>query len=72
MTANRTTMVIAHRLSTVIDSDLILVLKDGRVFEQGDHTSLISNPNSLYSSLWEKQNASRADNAAMEQNSKVL
>ena len=37
----RTTIVIAHRLSTVIDSDKILLLKNGIVLEEGNHSELI-------------------------------
>ena len=37
----RTTIVIAHRLSTVIDSDKILLLKNGVVLEEGNHSELI-------------------------------
>jgi thiol reductant ABC exporter CydC subunit len=40
--AGRTTFMIAHRLSTVVDADEILVVKDGRVVEQGRHEELIS------------------------------
>jgi len=56
VTENRTTVVIAHRLSTVVDADEILVLHDGAIAERGDHQMLISNPDSLYSDLWRKQN----------------
>lgn len=51
----RTTVIIAHRLSTVVDADKILVLKGGRVVESGTHMSLVSDRKSLYSRLWEKQ-----------------
>ena len=39
----RTTIVIAHRLSTVRTADEVLVLQDGVVAERGDHTSLLAN-----------------------------
>ena len=50
----RTSITIAHRLSTVRDADLILVLKDGRLVEQGDHAQLMAQ-NGLYRSLIELQ-----------------
>lgn len=51
----RTTIIIAHRLSTVTDADKIYVLDDGRVRESGTHMSLVTNPKSLYYQLWQKQ-----------------
>ncbi|KAK2587478.1 hypothetical protein KPH14_003182 [Odynerus spinipes] len=51
----RTSIVIAHRLSTVMDSDEIFVLDNGKLVEKGTHSSLLSIPNSLYSKLWETQ-----------------
>ena len=51
---NRTTFVIAHRLSTVQHADRILVLDDGRVIESGTHAGLIQE-NGLYSHLYELQ-----------------
>ncbi|WP_297322261.1 ABC transporter ATP-binding protein/permease [uncultured Bartonella sp.] len=50
----RTTLVIAHRLSTVIGADEILVLKNGRIVERGKHQELLEK-NGLYASMWNKQ-----------------
>ena len=56
VTQNRTTIVIAHRLSTVVDADHILVLEGGKVVEQGTHYQLLANQHSRYTELWNKQN----------------
>jgi ATP-binding cassette subfamily B protein len=50
----RTSIVIAHRLSTVMDADQILVIKDGRVAERGQHEELI-NAGGIYSDLFSRQ-----------------
>lgn len=55
VTKDRTSIFIAHRLSTVVDADEILVLEEGRVRERGSHYSLITDSNSLYAHLWHKQ-----------------
>jgi len=54
-TAGRTSIVIAHRLSTVVNCDEIFVLDQGRVAESGTHIELLSKPGSLYSKLWNSQ-----------------
>ena len=53
--AGRTTLIIAHRLSTVRKADLILVLDEGRVVERGTHGELIQVPNGVYRKLYELQ-----------------
>ncbi len=49
-----TTLVIAHRLSTVIDADQILFIESGRVVERGTHAELLSR-NGAYAALWHRQ-----------------
>ncbi|MBL8579335.1 MAG: ABC transporter ATP-binding protein/permease [Mesorhizobium sp.] len=51
---DRTTIVIAHRLSTVVKADEIIVLKDGRIVERGRHADLLAE-RGLYASMWDRQ-----------------
>ena len=51
----RTSLVIAHRLSTVRKADKIIVLSGGKIVEQGTHTELLSNGSGLYKTLTELQ-----------------
>ena len=51
---NRTTLVIAHRLSTVVDADQILVMDHGRIVERGTHRELLAQ-NRLYAQMWDLQ-----------------
>uniref|UniRef100_A0ACD5ZM10 Uncharacterized protein n=1 Tax=Avena sativa TaxID=4498 RepID=A0ACD5ZM10_AVESA len=48
---NRTTVMVAHRLSTIKNADVISVLQDGKIIEQGDHQHLIENKNGAYHKL---------------------
>ncbi len=52
----RTTLVIAHRLSTVVNADEILVLEKGRIVERGSHAALIAKAG-LYATMWDRQRA---------------
>jgi ATP-binding cassette subfamily B protein len=56
---NRTTLVIAHRLSTVIDADQILVLDKGQIVERGRHEELLA-LNGAYASMWNRQREAAA------------
>ncbi|MEA3045741.1 MAG: ATP-binding cassette, subfamily heavy metal transporter [Sphingomonadales bacterium] len=56
--ARRTCIVIAHRLSTVVDADQIIVLDEGRVAERGSHAQLLR-ANGLYADMWARQQSER-------------
>ncbi|KAL2768536.1 iron-sulfur clusters transporter ABCB7, mitochondrial isoform 5 [Daubentonia madagascariensis] len=58
---HRTSIFIAHRLSTVVDADEIIVLDQGKVAERGTHHGLLANPGSIYSEMWHTQ-SSRVQN----------
>ena len=60
--AGITTLVIAHRLSTVVDADTILVMRKACIVERGTHKELLSQ-GGLYASLWQWQQKSEADRA---------
>ncbi len=60
--AGRTSIVIAHRLATVRDADDIIVLRQGEILEQGNHTQLLAR-DGLYASLY-RRNFSSFDEAA--------
>lgn len=54
MMEGRTSFIVAHRLSTIMDADLIVVMKDGHILEQGDHATLLKK-GGFYKELFEAQ-----------------
>jgi len=54
LAVNHTALVIAHRLSTVMDADQILVMEQGRIVERGTHAELLDRGGS-YAALWKMQ-----------------
>ena len=58
MMRGRTSFIVAHRLSTIQEADVILVMKDGHIIEQGDHESLLS-AGGFYAKLYESQFANQ-------------
>lgn len=57
LSRGKTVIMIAHRLSSVVDADRICVLKDGRICQMGRHEDL-KNANGLYAGMWEEYNKS--------------
>ncbi len=63
---NRTTLVIAHRLSTVVDADEILVLDHGEIVERGRHGDLLTK-NGAYAAMWNRQREAAAAREKLKQ-----
>ena len=57
MMQGRTSFIVAHRLSTIREADVILVMKDGKIIEQGNHDTLLAQ-NGFYANLYNSQFAS--------------
>ncbi|XP_041822059.1 ATP-binding cassette, sub-family B (MDR/TAP), member 6a [Chelmon rostratus] len=67
--ANRTTVVVAHRLSTIIGADQILVVSEGRIAERGQHDELLLK-GGLYADMWMKQQQAQDSDSSSESESK--
>jgi ATP-binding cassette subfamily B protein len=65
--ADRTAIVIAHRLSTVIDADEIIVLEKGSIVEKGTHSELLAK-NGSYASMWARQQEAEKAKETLERN----
>ena len=60
MMRGRTSFIVAHRLSTIREADLILVMRDGHIVEQGSHEALLER-NGFYAALYNSQFAGAQD-----------
>ena len=68
-----TSLIIAHRLSTVRNCDCIIALKHGVIVEQGSHDELLRIPDGYYKELWEKQAKSlEAEAQELEEKARLL
>lgn len=64
ISADRTTLIIAHRLSTVVDADEILVMEQGRIVERGSHRDLLAK-DGIYARMWALQQSEEEAEAAV-------
>ena len=68
---NRTTIIIAHRLSTVINADEILVIVKGQIVERGTHKELLERK-TIYARMWNRQQEARQVAQALEEKTNVF
>ena len=71
VSAERTTLTIAHRLSTVIEADEILVLDAGRIVERGHHAALLDQ-GGIYADMWARQQEAQQAIATLEKTGELL
>ena len=71
VSAERTALTIAHRLSTVIEADEILVLDAGRIVERGHHAALLDQ-GGIYASMWARQQEAQEARAALEKAGELI
>ncbi len=57
----RTTLIVAHRLSTISHADIIIVLREGQIIERGSHDELLAKPDGVYAAMWKEQSTSYQD-----------
>ena len=63
--AGRTVLIIAHRLSAVREADRIIVLERGQIAEEGNHDTLLTNPEGIYRHLYQLQQGYRTTQNAI-------
>ena len=60
--AKRTRLVVAHRLTTIVNADMIMVVNDGHIVEQGTHEDLLNSEGEYYK-IWHRQNTMQDENS---------